>query len=218
MGPPVARIAVLRGFGANRTLFAEADGSEFIARNAERDERIFGGGGAAIAQGEVVFSGSTLVTMAFNRDDEVGIHLEDRFQGARISLKNGLVFAANIAFVVIEVDILDLFGENFLHRGGVLTVTVASASEVPAALVAVRWYVVVAVGYTPRRPLGLTSPIPLSILMLVASVTDHRRDDGWPTVTVVGSALKYPIPGFPAGAVFSGKGAGACGGAGGTFL
>jgi hypothetical protein len=30
----------------------------------------------------------------------------------------------------------------------------------------------------------------LSILTLVASVTDQRRDEGWPTVTVVGSAVK----------------------------
>ena len=117
MGAPVARVAILRGFGAERTLLAETDGFELIARDAQRNEGIFGGGGTAVAQGQVIFGGATFVAMAFDGDDEVCVHLEDGFQRAGIALQNGLIFAANIALVVVEVDILHLFAKDLLDGG-----------------------------------------------------------------------------------------------------
>ena len=51
----------------------------------------------------------SMVTMKF------GIHLEDSFQRAGVALQNRLIFAANIALVVIEVDVLHLLGQNLLN-------------------------------------------------------------------------------------------------------
>src|SRR5580698_9664066 len=117
MSPTIAGIAVLRGFGAERTLLPEADGFELVAWNAERNKRIFGGGGPAVTQGEVIFSGATFIAMPFNRNDEIGVHLEDRFQSAGVTLHNGLIFAANLALVVVKMEILHLFRQNFLDSG-----------------------------------------------------------------------------------------------------
>src|SRR5579875_2074336 len=74
--------------------------------------------------------------------------------------------------------------------GGIDTVTVAVAVDVPPAFVAVNVYSVVAVGVTARRPSGLTWPMPLSISTVVAFVTDQRRVADSPLVIVLGSAVK----------------------------
>ena len=115
MRAAVAGVAVLRRLGTKRTLLAEADGFELIARNTERNESIFSRGRTAVAQyGEVVFRGTAFIAVALNRYDEIGIHLEDRFESSGVTLKNCLVFGANFALVVVKVNVLHLAGEDFL--------------------------------------------------------------------------------------------------------
>ncbi len=114
MRAPVASVTVFGRFGADGTFFAEADGFEFVAGNAQRDERIFGGGGAAIAKREIVFSGTTFVAMAFDGNDKIRIHLENGFEGTGVALQNRLIFAAYFAFVVIEVNVLYLLRQDLL--------------------------------------------------------------------------------------------------------
>ena len=115
MSAPVAGVAVLRRLGTERTLLAVADGFELIARDAERDESVFGGGGTAVAQSKVIFSRTAFIAMALNGNDEIGVHLEDRFESGGVTLENCLVFGADVALVVVEMDVLHLPGENFLN-------------------------------------------------------------------------------------------------------
>jgi len=61
------------------------------------------------------------------------------------------------------------------------TVTVMLLVSDPYVFVAVKVYVVVTVGLTVWMPLGLaTTPIPWSICIVSASVTDHERSDEAP--------------------------------------
>ena len=61
-------IAVFGGLHAEGLFLAEADGVDAIGGDAQRDEILLGGAGAAIAQSEVVFGRTALVAMAFNGD------------------------------------------------------------------------------------------------------------------------------------------------------
>src|SRR5258706_13805257 len=59
----VARLVVLVAEGL---LLAEANGAEAVGRNAQRNEVLLDGAGAAIAQAQVVFRGAPLVAVAFD--------------------------------------------------------------------------------------------------------------------------------------------------------
>src|SRR4051812_3132075 len=66
-----AAILLIAVFGRLHTeglFFAEADGIDAIGGDAQRDQVLLGGAGAAIAESEVVFGGTALVAMAFNGD------------------------------------------------------------------------------------------------------------------------------------------------------
>ena len=59
--------------GAERLLFAVAHGHHAVGRDAKRYEELLRGLGTAIAERQVVFGGTTLVAMAFNRDFDLRI-------------------------------------------------------------------------------------------------------------------------------------------------
>src|SRR6266702_4288217 len=65
------------GFGAEGLFLAVTDGVEVGGRNAEIDEVLFDGVGAAIAEGEVVFGGAAFIAMAFDIDLFIRIALEE---------------------------------------------------------------------------------------------------------------------------------------------
>jgi hypothetical protein len=79
-----------------------------------------------------------------------------------------------------------------------LTVTVTAAVTVvtPSELVAVRVYVVVAVGETFWLPLTATLPTPLLMLTVAAPVVVQDSREDWPALMVVGEAAKRMIAGF----------------------
>jgi hypothetical protein len=78
--------------------------------------------------------------------------------------------------------------------GAALTVTVAVLVTEPSALVAVKVYVVVAVGETVVE-VPVTAPTPLLIDKLVAPVTVQDRVLDWPVVIVAGLAVKEEMLG-----------------------
>jgi len=79
-----------------------------------------------------------------------------------------------------------------------LTVTLTEAVTLPAALRAVKTYVVVAVGETDRLVMVVTSPIALSSEILVAPETVQASVEDCPAVIVEGVAAKLDITGSDA--------------------
>jgi hypothetical protein len=103
-------VAGFGGFGAEGLFFAPTGGAEMVGGNAEADEIFLDGVGAALAESEVVFGGTTLVAMAFDGDTSVGIVLEE----VRGFLESGAGIGANIGGVVIEVGVANFLEEEFI--------------------------------------------------------------------------------------------------------
>src|SRR6058998_2576575 len=74
--PPVlapARLVLLR---AERALLAVGDHRHPVGGNAARGEVVHGALGPTVAEGQVVFGGSPLVTMALDQDQLIGVLAE----------------------------------------------------------------------------------------------------------------------------------------------
>ena len=69
-----ARLVALHAEGL---FLAVADGAQPVRRNAERYKELFYGGGAAVAEGEVVFRRTTLIAVAFDGYLEPRILLQE---------------------------------------------------------------------------------------------------------------------------------------------
>jgi hypothetical protein len=85
-------------------------------------------------------------------------------------------------------------GVTVTDTTGAVTVTVVVADMEPMELVAVKVYVVVAVGLTVTDP-PLTDPGAGLMLSAVAPETDQINVTGCPDCVVDGDALKFPITG-----------------------
>src|SRR5690348_7634115 len=96
------------GLHAEGLFLAEADGAEIGGRDAQVDEILLDGVGAAIAQSEVVLGGAAFVAVAFDDDLCIRITLEERsgllerYAGVR----------ADIGLVEVEVGIADFLCEE----------------------------------------------------------------------------------------------------------
>jgi len=101
------------GLHAEGLFFAEADGVEISGRNAEVDKVLLDGVGAAIAKGEVVFSGAAFVAVAFDGDVSEWVALEEgsglfeSYAGVR----------TNVGLIEIEVSVTHFPGEEFFKGG-----------------------------------------------------------------------------------------------------
>src|SRR5450755_3596512 len=113
MGAAIPRVAIFRGIGAKRTFFAVAGGLQLVNRNAKLHQGVAGCGGATVSERNVVLGGTTLVAVTFDGDDEIRVHAEDGLKSGRVSLEDGLIVWSDLALVVIEVEVLDLLGQNF---------------------------------------------------------------------------------------------------------
>src|SRR5690349_14830791 len=91
-------LVVLRAEGF---LFAEADGAEAVGRNAQGNEILLDGVGAAIAEAEVVLGGTTLVAMALNS------HFDGRVPFQEISgfRERCTSIGTNVRLVVVKVGV-----------------------------------------------------------------------------------------------------------------
>jgi len=102
---------------AEGLLLAEADRAEAVGRNAQRNEILLDGVGAAVAEAEVVFGGTTLVAMAFDGDFYRGILLQV-ISGLR---ERRASVGTNVGLVVVEIGVAHFLakiglGLHFLRR------------------------------------------------------------------------------------------------------
>src|SRR5258706_3226324 len=99
-----ARFVVLVAEGL---FLAEADGADAIGGDAQGNEILLDGAGAAIAEREVVFGGPALVAMAFNGDANLrGVAQEVGGFGERLA---GI--RTDCSPVEIETGLLDILSE-----------------------------------------------------------------------------------------------------------
>src|SRR5882672_7487930 len=111
--------AILVGFSADLLLLAQGGGMELVRAYAGLLQGLFGCVSAALAQGQVVFGGATIVAVALNAHLPVGMRLDD-FRRAGQGL---LRFGAEVGLVIIEVDVFDglvkelFFGKVRRRRG-----------------------------------------------------------------------------------------------------
>ena len=113
MAAAVLLPAGLVGFHAEGLFLAIADRGEAVGRNAQADEILLDGVGAAIAESQVVFRRAAFVAMAFDGDAELRIVAEEVG-----GLAEGLAsVSANVRLVVIEVGIADFLEEELIQAG-----------------------------------------------------------------------------------------------------
>src|SRR2546429_3658452 len=113
MAAAVLLPAGLVALHAEGLLFAETDGAEAAGRNAQRNEVLLDGGGAAIAEAQVVFRRTTFVAMALDG------HLESRivFKEIRGLRECRASVGANVGPVVVEISVAHFSQEEFIVRG-----------------------------------------------------------------------------------------------------
>src|SRR5580704_15221626 len=96
---------------AERLFLAVADGGDAVGGNAERDEVLLGGIGAAVAESEVVFGGAALVAMAFDGHFDLRVVLQE----VR-SLGKGLTgIGANVGFVEVKIGVAHFPEEEIIQ-------------------------------------------------------------------------------------------------------
>src|SRR5262249_44872364 len=95
MRAPVLRVRALVVTGIERKLLAVADRAQAIAWNSQRDEIRAGGGGAPLAQRQIVLGRAALVAVSLDRDGPGWIALQD----ARILIERLLAVRTEVAAV-----------------------------------------------------------------------------------------------------------------------
>jgi len=99
--------AVLRpgGFVAaqhGRTFLAVADGLQLVARNTQLGQEILGGGGAPVAESQVVLGRAAFVAMALDGDRGIREGGEDGLQRVRVLGQRVPRIRPDIALIVVE--------------------------------------------------------------------------------------------------------------------
>src|ERR1035441_7800457 len=94
-----ARLVVI---GALRTFLAVADGLQLVARNTQLGQEFLGGGGAPVAESQVVLGRTALVAMALDGDAGVREAGDDGLQGVGVLGQRGAGIFADIVLVVVE--------------------------------------------------------------------------------------------------------------------
>src|ERR1700751_5410849 len=115
MATPVLLPTGLVGFRAERLLLAVADRLDVAGADATLRQRALDGARAAVAQCQVILRGSALVAMSLNREVNVGVRRKE----SDIRLQRTLLVRTNIRFVILEINVLDVLGEElFIARPG----------------------------------------------------------------------------------------------------
>src|SRR5438093_3330260 len=108
--PAIFLITVFVLFTAHGPFFAVADRIDARCRQPLRQQEFFDGVRAAVAKAEVVFLAAALVTVAFDGEPHTRVLLKPR----RIALEFGNLTRPDIGLIVIEVDLLHVFTEEFV--------------------------------------------------------------------------------------------------------
>src|SRR6202158_315621 len=112
MGTTIFLPALLGAFRAEGVLFAVASHIHARGWDAQRNQVLPGGLRATVTENNVVFRRTPLVAMTFDGYGNGGILLEE-IGGLR---QSRACIIANVCFIEIEVSILHLSHEQFLHR------------------------------------------------------------------------------------------------------
>src|SRR5208282_1087661 len=111
-----AAVLLPAGFVGSRAeglFLAVADGGEAVGRNAQADQILFDGVGAAIAESEVVLGGAAFIAMAF--DGRADLRIVAKEIGG---LGEGLLgVCADVSLVVIEVGVAHFLEEELVQGG-----------------------------------------------------------------------------------------------------
>lgn len=97
----------LVGFSAERLLLAVADRLDAAGTDATLRQRALDGACSTVAQCQVVLGGSALIAVSLNHEVDVGMLLQE----SDIRLQRTLLIRANVGFVVVEINILDVLRE-----------------------------------------------------------------------------------------------------------
>src|SRR5277367_441108 len=100
--------ALLVAVGAEGALFAQAGGRQAIGGDAEGDEVVFHGGGAAVTEDEVVFGGTAFVAVAFDGGADFRMVAQE-LGGLSESFAS---IGADVGFVEIEVGVFNVSKEQ----------------------------------------------------------------------------------------------------------
>jgi hypothetical protein len=77
VGPTILLPAILVVVSANRLILAVRDRVDAVGADSQIDQETLGGGGASITQTEVVLFAPTLVALAFNRELDIRVPLQE---------------------------------------------------------------------------------------------------------------------------------------------
>src|ERR1700676_1800965 len=102
MRPAIALVAGLGGICAYRAILTVADGPDFVRRHPQLHQKIFSGGGAAVAQAQVVFGRAALIAMPLEHYVKRRVSGEYTFQSVGIAGQNLARIIPDVALVVIE--------------------------------------------------------------------------------------------------------------------
>ena len=112
MAATISRVTRFLGFRAERLFLAETDGVEALVENTEADEVLLDGIGAAVAEGEIVFGGTTFVAMPLDGDMHLGITFEEVGSPAK-SLAS---YTVNFGGVVVEIGVAHFLEKKLIER------------------------------------------------------------------------------------------------------
>src|SRR5208282_4121752 len=98
---------------AERLFLAVTDGLESLLGDAEIQKCLLDGGGALVAQRQVVFLGAAFVAVTLNHHVKTLVLLQE----LSVLLEPGHLVRANVVAVVVEKDVLDGGGEQLLVAG-----------------------------------------------------------------------------------------------------
>src|SRR5581483_5094104 len=104
---------LLVGVGAERLLFAVADGLDAVGADAGLHQGLLDGVGAVIAQCQVVLGRAAFVAVPLDGELNVGVLREE----LSVALQRGLLVGTNVVLVIVKEDIFDVLSEQFFFRG-----------------------------------------------------------------------------------------------------
>src|SRR5579863_4322516 len=110
LGVTVLLVALLVLIRADRLQLTIRDGRDVVARNARISEELLGRVGALLTQTQVVLFTATLVAVAFERELDVRVLLEE----VRISLQRLLRVRTDVRLIEVEVRRLHGLAEQIL--------------------------------------------------------------------------------------------------------
>src|SRR5581483_331666 len=110
---PVLLPTLFVGLGAERLLFAVADGLDAVGADAGLHQGLLDGVGAVIAQCQVVLGRAAFVAVPLDGELDVGVLREE----LSVPLQRGLLVGTNVVLVIVKENVFDVLSKELLFRG-----------------------------------------------------------------------------------------------------